>query len=253
MKKALLTQALSLLRIVENNYRSGKNTHYQIGESLNSLRIEALKYVSPEHMENMERLVPLLKIRKHAPYTIESEAALLICKQLVSILEDENPTKDIQQPKMNEPATVQRIVPDGGQVFLVHGHDTANTLKLRILLSERFGLSPVILSEQPSKGRTVVEKFEDEAGKAAYAFALLTPDDFIASGDTGYSQARPNVLFELGWFYGRLGRSRVSMLLREGTNVPSDLGGIARIQFASSIEEKIIELESELRAAGLLR
>ena len=98
----------------------------------------------------------------------------------------------------------------------------------------------------------VIEKFENVAGEASYAFSLLTPDDFIKKEIKEYSQARPNVLFELGWFYGRLGRDRVSMLVREGTAIPSDLDGIVRIQFKSSIEEKIVEIETELHAAGLL-
>ena len=67
-----------------------------------------------------------------------------------------------------------------------------------------------------------------------------------------YNQARPNVIFELGWFYGRLGRDRVCILYRKGTSIPSDLGGIGRGEFTDSVEEKIIEIEAELEAAGLL-
>jgi predicted nucleotide-binding protein len=119
-------------------------------------------------------------------------------------------------------------------------------------LKERYGLTPVILSEQASKGRSIIEKFESEARDISYAFALLTPDDFISQTGTTYSQARPNVVFEIGWFYGRLGRDRVTILFREGTSVPSDLDGILRIQFHKSIEENVRDIENELLAADLL-
>src|SRR5207247_6328310 len=145
-----------------------------------------------------------------------------------------------------------RIVPQGSRVFIIHGHDTTNTLRLRTLLKERYGLTPVILSEQPSKGRSLIEKFESEARNISYAFALLTSDDFISRAGQSYVQARPNVLFEIGWVYGRLGRDRVAILFQEGTSVPSDLDGILRIQFNKSIEEKLKEIENELQAAELL-
>lgn len=252
MKKALYTQAQALSRIIENNYRAGGNTHHNIGIALNELRAEALEIAPSHDRDRMGKLIPELKIRTDAPYTVETETALLICTQLLSVFEEGNPKKSSERRPKSAVTSVQRIIPEAGRVFLIHGHDTANTLKLRLLVSERFGLVPIILSEQPSKGRSVLEKFEDEAGTAAYAFALLTPDDFIKKELGEYTQARPNVLFELGWFYGRLGRDRVSMLLRKGTGIPSDLDGIVRIQFQHSIEEKIIEIETELRAAGLL-
>jgi predicted nucleotide-binding protein len=37
------------------------------------------------------------------------------------------------------------------------------------------GLNPIILHDQPNKGRTIIEKLEDNAGLANYAFILLTP------------------------------------------------------------------------------
>jgi predicted nucleotide-binding protein len=67
-----------------------------------------------------------------------------------------------------------------------------------------------------------------------------------------YTQARPNVVFELGWFYGRLGRNRVAMLLKEGTRIHSDLDGVSRIEFIRYVDEKLAAIESELGAAGVL-
>ena len=98
----------------------------------------------------------------------------------------------------------------------------------------------------------MIEKFEQEADPCGYAFVLLTPDDQIETPDGQYTQARPNVVFELGWFYGRLSRSRVVILLKKGTRLHSDLEGISRIEFADSVEEKLMEIERELQAVGLI-
>jgi len=67
-----------------------------------------------------------------------------------------------------------------------------------------------------------------------------------------YAQARPNVIFELGWFYGRLSRERVCILFKEGTKIHSDLDGISRIQFQDSVLEKAVEIERELVSSGVL-
>ena len=109
------------------------------------------------------------------------------------------------------------------------------------------------MRERPGAGKTLIEKLEHEAGSAAFAFAILTPDDIVLFPDQEYAQARPNVLFELGYFYGRITRARTCVLLKAGTKIHSDLEGINRIEFRTSVEEVIGEIELELREAGLLR
>jgi len=138
-------------------------------------------------------------------------------------------------------------------VFIIHGHDELNRLRLEKLLRERWSLDPVILLEEAGKGRTLIEKFEEEAQRANFAIALLTPDDMIQIDENQYAQARPNVVFELGWFYGRLGRNKVCILLKEGTKIHSDLDGISKIEFKNSISEKTVEIEHEIKEAGLLK
>lgn len=142
--------------------------------------------------------------------------------------------------------------PESNRVFIVHGHDEVNTLKLRELLRERFGLSPVVLNASPGRGRPTIQKFEDEAENCAFAFVLLTPDDQVETERGEYTQARPNVIFELGWFYGKLGRDRVTLLLKSGTKIHSDLEGVSRIEFSANVEERVLEIERELSAAGML-
>lgn len=137
-------------------------------------------------------------------------------------------------------------------VFIVHGHDDANLLRLENLLNDRWSLQSIVLRDEPGKGRTLIEKFEQEALSAGYAIILLTPDDLVLTSAKDYTQARPNVVFELGWFYSRIGREKVCILCKKGTSIHSDLAGINRIEFNDSIEEAFLSIETELKGAGLV-
>lgn len=99
----------------------------------------------------------------------------------------------------------------GKKVFVVHGHDNeAKEGVARFLY--KLGLEPIILHEQASAGRTVIEKFETYSHGVAFAVVLLTPDDLgAAAADVSNlrSRARQNVIMELGYFIGKLGRMRV--------------------------------------------
>jgi predicted nucleotide-binding protein len=162
----------------------------------------------------------------------------------------ENPARIVDMPR----EAAEPRVPAGSSnaVFIVHGHDELNVLRLKELLHERFQLNAIVLRAQAGKGRTLIEKFEEEAENARFAFALLTPDDIVLCEDEKYAQARPNVVFELGWFYGRLGRERVVILFKKGTRIHSDLDGISRIEFSESVETVVPAIEKEMHAAGLL-
>ena len=67
-----------------------------------------------------------------------------------------------------------------------------------------------------------------------------------------YWQPRPNVIFETGWFVGRLGKERVLILLQEGVKIYSDFDGVNRIQFRDDVEDKFRAIRAELKASGLI-
>lgn len=140
------------------------------------------------------------------------------------------------------------------KVFIIHGHNEAKRRELDALLKSQFGLEPIVLSEQPDQGLTIIEKFEKYASQCSYAFALFTPDDIISDGNTEYFQARPNVIFELGWFYANLGRSRVCILdqASEKSRIFSDLQGVMRVQFNNDVSEKYLDIERELKSVGIV-
>lgn len=138
-------------------------------------------------------------------------------------------------------------------IFVIHGRDEAKWRELKDLLKSEFRLNPIVLLEQPDAGcKTVIEKFEHYAQTCSYAIAVFTPDDEVTSGADAYLQARPNVIYELGWFCGRLGRSGSMLLLKDGTSLFSDFGGIIQKRFSQNISEKIVEIKRDLVASGVL-
>lgn len=137
-------------------------------------------------------------------------------------------------------------------IFIIHGRDEAKWRELKDILQSEFKLNPIILQEQADAGcKTVIEKFEHYAETCNYAIAIFTPDDEVAADGETYLQARPNVIYEIGWFCGRLGRSGVMLLLKEGTSLFSDFGGIVQKRFTQNVAERVIEIRKDLVAAGV--
>ncbi|MGY6164108.1 TIR domain-containing protein [Paraburkholderia strydomiana] len=134
------------------------------------------------------------------------------------------------------------------RVFVVHGHDDgAREAVARFL--ERIGFEAIILHEQANQGRTVIEKIEAH-GDVHFAVVLLTPDDIgCANGGEPEPRARQNVLLELGYFIGRLGRERVCALKRGTLEIPSDFAGVVWEKMDDSGGWKQA-LGRELEAAG---
>ena len=138
--------------------------------------------------------------------------------------------------------------PDSQKVFIIHGHDEANVLRLKYFLRADLNLAPVVLSSRVGASATIIEKFEQEAKDAFFAFAIFTPDDHVDAHGETYVQPRPNAIFELGWFFRHLERNGVCILLKHGTKMHSDLGGVQRIEFSNSVLEKTDEIRREIEA-----
>jgi predicted nucleotide-binding protein with TIR-like domain len=142
--------------------------------------------------------------------------------------------------------------PIGHRIFLVHGHNQAVLQEVARFL-ERLDQDVIILREQPNRGRTIIEKFEDYSD-VGFAVILLTPDDHggpaSSSAETQQPRARQNVILELGYFLGRLGRSRVCALYQEGVEIPSDYSGVLYVKLDPEGGWRL-HLAKELKAAGL--
>jgi len=137
------------------------------------------------------------------------------------------------------------------KIFLVHGHDSKSVQKLKSLL-ETEGFDPIVLHLQTSQGQTIIEKFEKHANQAKFAIVLLTPDDWGGKTKTGLvRRARQNVILELGYFFGHLGRENVLCLHKSNVELPSDIHGILYIYFKKSPLERKNEILAELKDAKI--
>jgi CheY-like chemotaxis protein len=137
--------------------------------------------------------------------------------------------------------------------FIVHGHDDHALYELKDFLQNTLGFGePIILRDQPSLGRTIIEKFEEESQGIDLAFVLLTPDDVASTGDESNDtkrRARQNVIFEMGYFLAKFQRrkGRVILLHKGNTDLPSDIAGIVYIDISDGIKQIGELLRKELR------
>jgi predicted nucleotide-binding protein len=146
----------------------------------------------------------------------------------------------------DEPATAPEIL--SKEVFVVHGHDDAARLEVCGLLN-KVGLTPIVLHEQASRGMTVIEKLEHHSD-VGFAVVLLTPDDIGGPKDGGTQpRARQNVIAELFYFMGKLGRGKVCAIKKGDLEIPSDIGGVVYVPMDASGGWKVTLLR-ELEQLG---
>ena len=140
----------------------------------------------------------------------------------------------------------------GDKIFIVHGHDEAAKHKIARFVAD-LDLTATILDEQPSKGQTIIDKFEEHANEAGFAIALLTTDDVGApknKKDGLKPRARQNVILELGYFLCGLGRDRVRILYEAGVELPSDIYGISYVPMDERGAWKL-DLAKEMASVGI--
>ncbi len=171
-------------------------------------------------------------------------AKLVMISSLVEQLETEIELNSSQVSSKTETSI-------GNSVFLVHGHNEGVREKVARFL-EHLDLRVIIFHEQPDRGRTIIEKFEDYSKDTGFTVVLLTGDDLGGpkEKDPGTYQlrARQNVILELGFFLGAFGRDRVCALYEEGIDIPSDYQGVLFTKLDSDWK---LKLARELKAAGL--
>ena len=145
-----------------------------------------------------------------------------------------------------------RITARGQDIFVVHGHDEAAKHAVARFI-EKLGLRAIVLHEQADGGRTIIEKLEEESSEVGFAVVLLTPDDIGAPGDQPHSiksRARQNVVFELGFFVGRLDRNRVCVLHKGDVDIPTDYQGVIYVPMDEGGAWQI-PLAKEMSNAGI--
>lgn len=137
---------------------------------------------------------------------------------------------------------------DYSKVFIVHGHNDLLKESIARLIEKQKTIKPIILHERPNIGATtLIEKIENNSDINA-AICLFTSDDFgkeVRDVDYKY-RARQNVVFETGYFIGKLGRKRVIIVAEKDVEIPSDLSGVVY----TNTDNWKFDLLKELKAIG---
>ena len=187
---------------------------------------------------NKSRLTEI--IDKSSPTNVREVIGIL-----TSILENQADTDNNSLlPQMNSKSF--------NKVFIVHGHDEAAKDELARTL-DKGGFEAIILHEQPNSGSTIIEKIEKYTD-VGYAVVLYTECDFGRDKDSKVEdekyRARQNVVFEHGYLIAKLGRNRVSALVKGNVETPGDISGVVYIPMDSNGAWKTA-LGRDMNAAGL--
>lgn len=189
-----------------------------------------------------------------AEYLNGRSAEELMQEKILRELEKLNATSDNTiHTSGNKGVSDNRPYTFGDKIFIVHGHDEAAKHKIARLITD-LDLRATILDEQPSKGQTIIDKFEEYADEAGFAIVLLTADDVGGPKDEKDElkpRARQNVILELGYFLYGLGRDRVCILYEEDVELPSDIHGISYVPMDKRGAWKL-ELAQEIASAGIV-
>ncbi|HPZ61793.1 MAG TPA: nucleotide-binding protein [Bacteroidales bacterium] len=231
---------------IEINYSFKENYQTWYSESLNLIKI-----ILPDRLNDFKKLYEKNGIEQ---YLLAHEHLILFSiepsfNQQLSILKSaQSSLIDINSKSLNN------HIFNGKDIFIVHGHNEEMKQSVARCI-EKLKLNPIILHEQSSKGKTIIEKFFDYSN-VIYAIILLSADDIAYPKDENSNnfkyRARQNVIFELGYFMGKLGRERVLSLYEEIDNfeIPSDYNGVLFIPYDKKGNWKL-ELVKELKAVGI--
>ena len=141
------------------------------------------------------------------------------------------------------------------RIIVVTGSDEEMNQALNVALT-KLSIVPVVLCEEPSQGKKIVENFSRDYADIAFAVVSLFPDDFgYAKNEAATKRKlRPkqDVIFELGFLLGKLGKGNVLVFFRECANfeIPSDFEGIKLTAFDDRDSWKLA-LIRELSNRGL--
>lgn len=227
-----------------------------------SRRFAVTKKAKDDYLEGVESVLANKLLRTEGSIAQQRKwAKLLSNKKLLTLDSRGSPAVDAELKyryeigQINTESQVRMNALDRlnmKKVFIVHGHN--NEAKHAVArFVDKLGLEPIILHELPNRSRTIIEKFE-EYSDVAFAIILLTADDRGGPKNTPFEdqkwRARQNVIMELGYFIGRLGRERVCALHEGSVEKPSDYDGVLFVKYDAD-DKWHLELARELKAADL--
>ncbi len=196
----------SLLRFVEKKYGKNSKTYDDFSKRTYSLSFFFGDTPESEHINAYKDDMSIT--RRDLEKLLEEE----------KMFNDELNVSDIKKNNKSK------------KVFIVHGRDDSKKYEVKGFLHE-LGLEPIILHQQVNGGKTIIEKIEKNSDDIACAIVLFTPDDIGKLKDSDEelrTRARQNVIFEAGYFMGKIGRNR-TIILSGVEEKMTDIDGIVYI------------------------
>ncbi len=155
--------------------------------------------------------------------------------------------KPDEKTKEDQVVMPEPVTSDGPPVvFVIHGHDSPMKREVQLFIN-RCGLRDRVGHEEADISGSILDKLTSDKDLPVYAIAALSPDDTQHDGSLW---ARQNVIFEIGYFMGLLGRKKVRLLRQAGTAIPSDLQGILYTNYDEEGAWRV-KLAKEMRAVGI--
>ena len=143
---------------------------------------------------------------------------------------------DIEEREQNDLNNSSHKESHKKNILIVHGRNDGVKDKVANFIS-KLGIEPIILNEQLNRGRTLLEKLEEYSDIKAAIIILTNEDTGNYSGDSEYEKkARENLIFEAGYFLGKLGKHNMIVIAEQGVILPSVLEGYT--YFTMDMEEK---------------
>jgi predicted nucleotide-binding protein len=220
---------------------------------------EPIRQEQPKEVQPSQTLTKELKPAEEPPKE----------KPLLKKLPKEEPSEKLQKLAKEEPfkevhqrrESLREELPStmvlnqsqlrGKNILLIHGYDETTKESVSKFI-EILGLRALILHEQPNGGRGIIEKF-GEASNINFAIILLATDDLTSLQNKPrekQAQINQNVIFEFGYFLGKLGHERVCVLYQEGGEIPFDYSNIMCIPMDSRGGWRLL-VAKEIKQAGI--
>jgi len=135
------------------------------------------------------------------------------------------------------------------KVFIAYGKDENAKLKIENFI-RKIDFEPVILEDKSFLHKSLFDKLVHHSN-VDYCIVIYSPDDIASLNSSNEIElrARQNVVFEHGYFLGKLGIPRVCIIITDTLTNPSDINGIGYIDFKlNDWQNRIIR---EMKSAGL--
>lgn len=240
------TDLTEVIELIVQPYTKNEQIYIN-GRYIDRQKIRLLKIKSSDK--------PLEHLREIAQKTVKP--GLLIVYTTISIVNNDKYVADITKDVLKsaggilKPSTsaTYSTPTEKNKVFIVHGRDDLTKVEAARFV-EKLGFSAIILHEQASAGKTIIEKIEEHTN-VGFAIILYTPCDVGSlSGESNQKpRARQNVIFEHGYLIGKLGRKNVCALVKGNVEIPNDISGVVYVPFDNHSAWHAT-VAKELRSAG---